>query len=74
MSNTKRIASVAAFLASAVTLITTSCSAYKGHADDSDINAVLAAYPQLKGTATDSCATCHTAGQVAESSGALSKN
>jgi hypothetical protein len=69
MSNTKRLISVTAFLVSTICLITASYSAYKGHADDSDINAILAAYPQLKGTAADSCATCHKAGQVAESSG-----
>jgi hypothetical protein len=68
--NAKRVVSVALFLLPAIALITTSYSAYKGHADDSDINAVLAAYPQLRGTAADSCATCHKAGQVAESSAA----
>jgi hypothetical protein len=39
-------------------------SAYKGHADDRDIEAVLATYPDLKGTPTDSCATCHRSGEV----------
>jgi hypothetical protein len=39
-------------------------SAYKGHADDRDIEAVLASYPALKGTPTDSCATCHRGGTV----------
>ncbi len=39
-------------------------SAYKGHASDDDINAVLAVYPALRGTPADSCATCHTAGDV----------
>jgi len=44
--------------------IATAYSAYKGHGDDSDINALLAAYPKLKGTAMDSCATCHRSGEV----------
>ncbi len=39
-------------------------SAYKGHASDDDINAVLAVYPALKGTPADSCATCHLSGDV----------
>jgi hypothetical protein len=39
-------------------------SAYKGHASDDDINAVLAAYPELKGSPADSCATCHKSGDV----------
>jgi hypothetical protein len=39
-------------------------SAYKGHASDDDINAVLAVYPDLKGTPADSCATCHKSGDV----------
>jgi hypothetical protein len=39
-------------------------SAYKGHASDEDINAVLAVYPALKGTPADSCATCHLSGDV----------
>jgi hypothetical protein len=42
-------------------------SAYKGHADDSDVNALLTAYPQLKGTPMDSCATCHRSGEVPDS-------
>jgi hypothetical protein len=39
-------------------------SAYKGHADDRDVNAVLSAYPSLKGSPADSCATCHVGGRV----------
>ncbi len=39
-------------------------SAYKGHGDDRDMKAVLAAYPGAKGTPTDSCATCHRTGGV----------
>jgi hypothetical protein len=51
-------------LAVAAALLATAFSAYKGHADDSDVNALLAYYPKLKGTAMDSCATCHRSGQV----------
>ncbi len=39
-------------------------SAYRGHGDDRDMKAVLAAYPDAKGTPTDSCATCHRTGDV----------
>jgi hypothetical protein len=52
------------FALAAAVLIATARSAYKGHADDSDVNALLAAYPVLKGSAIDSCATCHRAGEV----------
>ena len=44
--------------------MTPAFSAYKGHADNRDVEAVLAAYPALKGTPADSCATCHTTGAV----------
>jgi len=44
-------------------------SAYKGHADDSDINAILAVYQNLKNTAADACATCHKSGQVLSGTG-----
>ena len=54
-------------IAAAVVLIATGYSAYKGHADDSDVDALLAAYPKLKGTAMDSCATCHRSGEVPDS-------
>ncbi len=64
-----KVAFFSVLITFAMILINTSYSAYKGHADDSDINAVLAAYPNLKGTATDSCATCHKSGIVAESAG-----
>ena len=47
-------------------LIATAFSAYKGHGNDSDVNALLTAYPVLKGTAMDSCATCHRSGEVPE--------
>jgi hypothetical protein len=39
-------------------------SAYPGHANNPDVNAVLAAYPALKGTPADSCAICHRGGDV----------
>lgn len=58
------VATILLFAATA--LLTTAHSAYKGHADDSDINAVLTAYPELKGTAADSCAICHKSGRVKE--------
>jgi hypothetical protein len=45
-------------------------SAYKGHADDRDVEAVLAVYPALKGTPADSCATCHESGDVRGPQGA----
>lgn len=39
-------------------------SAYKGHANDHDVEAVLSAYPSLKRTPVDSCMTCHRSGEV----------
>jgi hypothetical protein len=48
----------------AVACLTPVFSAYKGHADDRDIAAVLTAYPEAKGTPLDACATCHTTGPV----------
>jgi hypothetical protein len=41
-------------------------SAYKGHANDGDVNAVLAAYPAAKGSANDACSTCHRSGDVSD--------
>ncbi len=55
------------FAVTVVLVIATAYSAYKGHADDSDVNALLAAYPKLKGSAIDSCATCHRSGDVPDS-------
>jgi hypothetical protein len=46
-------------------------SAYRGHANDQDVNAVLAVYPALKGTSVDSCATCHVHGDVKDAAGAV---
>ena len=51
-------------LATALALIATAYSAYKGHANDADVNAILSAYPALKNSAVDSCATCHKSGEV----------
>jgi tungstate transport system substrate-binding protein len=39
-------------------------SAYKGHDNDKDVQTLLAVYPALRGTAADSCATCHVSGTV----------
>jgi hypothetical protein len=44
-------------------------SAYKGHANDADVNAVLAAYPAAKGGANDACSTCHRSGDVPDPAG-----
>ncbi|MBP7570796.1 MAG: hypothetical protein KBA95_12115, partial [Acidobacteria bacterium] len=37
-------------------------SAYKGHGNDRDVQALLEVHPGLRGTAADSCETCHRAG------------
>ena len=39
-------------------------AAYRGHATDADYNALLAYDASLRGTAADSCVTCHRAGNV----------
>jgi hypothetical protein len=51
-------------------------SAYKGHADNRDMAAVLSVYPALKGTPADSCATCHVSGVVRDqaSSGGMRRD
>ena len=59
-----KTAGIAILLAAALALMATAYSAYKGHANDADVNAIIAAYPALKNTATDSCATCHKSGTV----------
>lgn len=61
---TPKFVQIPLFALTAALLIATAYSAYKGHADDSDVNALLTAYPALKGAAIDSCATCHRAGEV----------
>ncbi len=60
----RKTAKIAMFLATALALIATAYSAYKGHANDADVNAILSAYPALKNSAVDSCATCHKSGEV----------
>jgi hypothetical protein len=42
-----------------------SSRAYKGHANDRDMNQLVAAYPQIAGSRLDDCQTCHTGGEVA---------
>lgn len=65
MLTTRRILRHALLAAIAVAVMMTPVfTAYKGHADDRDVEAVLAAYPALKGTPADSCATWHRSGDV----------
>ena len=64
MLTIRKAAKIAMFLATALALMATAYSAYKGHANDADVNAILSAYPALKNTAVDSCATCHKSGEV----------
>jgi hypothetical protein len=66
MSNQRKALKIFLFLTPALLLIVLAQAAYKGHADDRDVNALLAAYPKLKNTATDSCATCHRSGKVSD--------
>lgn len=40
-------------------------SAYKGHGNDRDVQALLAVHPELRGQPADSCETCHRAGVAA---------
>jgi hypothetical protein len=37
---------------------------YKGHANDRDINLLVAVYPEIAGTRLDDCQTCHRGGEV----------
>jgi hypothetical protein len=67
MLHSHKIANLTVFLAAGLALMATAYSAYKGHANDRDVNAVISAYPDLKGSATDSCATCHKSGAVQDS-------
>ncbi|MEW6753211.1 MAG: GEGP motif-containing diheme protein [Candidatus Latescibacterota bacterium] len=41
-----------------------SSRAYKGHANDQDMDHLVAAYPSIAGTRLDDCQSCHTGGQV----------
>ena len=60
-------------LTAALAFLAAGYAAYKGHANDADVEAVLSAYPALKDSATDSCATCHNSGAVADSTGRAGK-
>jgi hypothetical protein len=62
--NGRRLALFLGVATCAVALATSLHSAYRGHADDRDVNALLSAYPALKGGPADSCATCHASGIV----------
>ncbi len=62
--NGKRLACFSGSASCVVVLAATLHSAYRGHADDRDVNALLSAYPALKNTPADSCATCHSGGVV----------
>jgi hypothetical protein len=64
---TSRFKIAAAFAAILAASIAVCMAAYEGHQDDSDVAAMLKAYPQLKGTSLDSCNTCHTGGGVPDS-------
>jgi hypothetical protein len=64
MAIPRKIVKMLMFLVCMIAWMTGAFSAYKGHGDNSDVNALLAAYPKLKGTAVDSCATCHRSGEV----------
>ena len=59
-----KTANIATLLAMSLVLITAAYSAYKGHANDADVNAILSVYPALKNKAVDSCATCHKSGRI----------
>jgi hypothetical protein len=61
---TKQLSRSLLSIVGAVALMAPLYSAYKGHADDRDVNAILSAYPSLKGGPADSCATCHVGGRV----------
>ena len=61
-----RILRLSAFFLVLLVLVGAAWSAYKGHANDSDVNAILGAYPDLKNTAVDACATCHKSGEVSD--------
>jgi hypothetical protein len=67
MLNTHKITTIPAFVALALVLMTSGYAAYKGHTNERDISAALSAYPNLKNTPMDSCATCHKSGEVRDS-------
>lgn len=41
-----------------------SSRAYKGHANDADMNHLVATYPEIAGSRLDDCQSCHTGGEV----------
>jgi hypothetical protein len=70
MTNRRFFLSAALVACAVVAMLSPLYSAYKGHADDRDIEAVLSVYPALNGTPADSCATCHLSGDVKDSAAA----
>ena len=51
-----------------------SSRAYKGHANDADMNHLVAEYPDIAGTRLDDCQSCHAAGEVAWGTKVRTKN
>ena len=64
MMKNHKTAKIAILLAAVLALMATAYAAYKGHANDADVNAILSVYPALKNTAVDSCVTCHKSGRI----------
>lgn len=64
MFSRRMLLSVALVACAVVWMLSPLHSAYKGHASDDDLNALIGAYPSLKETPADSCATCHLSGEV----------
>jgi hypothetical protein len=64
MKTSRAIGRAMAVAAVALASVLAGHAAYRGHANDADINALLTSYPTLSGTAVDSCATCHRKGNV----------
>jgi hypothetical protein len=69
-----KLTKITLHFAAAAAMAITAYSAYKGHANDADVNAILTTYPELKGTATDGCVTCHKSGEVREAGKTRSEN
>jgi len=51
-----------------------SSRAYKGHANDQDMNHLVGLYPSISGTRLDDCQTCHTGGTVTSGGKERAKN
>lgn len=51
-----------------------SSRAYKGHANDQDMNDLVAVYPGIAGTRLDDCHLCHTGGEVTSGGKTRTKN